>query len=158
MVSSNRIKQIIDQDVTVSASYSRNTVDEDTVSQISSPNVSSLNGSSGVLMEESFTINLGAQLKTMHNVRLAVTDMLGFCHYYDERLVFRNIQYDAKLFSNSSLVVCLFGIVIQFETFLRANLEQHECPNNINGPNDWQSCSDIFVDARGLGSINKVDK
>ena len=84
---SNLIKQIIDENVTVSGSYSRNFTggNEDTISQISSPNISSLNGSSGILMEESFTINLGAQLKTMHNVRLVVTDMLGFCHYFDER-------------------------------------------------------------------------
>ena len=40
----------------------------------------SLNGSiSSRLMEESFTVNLGAQLKTMHNVRLVVMDKLGVC-------------------------------------------------------------------------------
>ena len=83
---SNRVKQIIDENVTIIGLHSRNAKsgDEDSVSQLSS-NMGSQNGSSGILMEESFTINLGAQLKTMHNVRLVVTDMLGFCHYFDER-------------------------------------------------------------------------
>jgi len=42
---------------------------------------SSANGDSAVLMEESFKVNLGAQLKTMHNIRLLVSDILNFCRF-----------------------------------------------------------------------------
>ena len=38
-----------------------------------------------IQMEESFTVNLGNQLKTMHNLRLLVTDIFNFCRYADIR-------------------------------------------------------------------------
>lgn len=42
-------------------------------------------------LEESFTIHLGAQLKTMHNLRLLRADMLDFCKYK------RNLRSGVKL-------------------------------------------------------------
>lgn len=35
-------------------------------------------------LEESFTINLGAQMKTMHNIRLVAAPALHFCRHSNQ--------------------------------------------------------------------------
>lgn len=44
-------------------------------------------------MEESFTINLGAQLKTTHNLRLISMDILSLCRMRSRFIYYLNLQY-----------------------------------------------------------------
>uniref|UniRef100_A0A8C3MDN8 Uncharacterized protein n=1 Tax=Geospiza parvula TaxID=87175 RepID=A0A8C3MDN8_GEOPR len=62
------------------------------------------------LLEESFTIHLGAQLKTMHNLRLLRADMLDFCkHKRNQRsgVKLHRLQTAMSLYSTS-----LCGLVL----------------------------------------------
>lgn len=60
-------------------------------------------------MEESFTINLGAQMKTMHNIRLIVAPILHFCQHSDQSgdVQAQRLQTVMSLYSNS-----LSGVVL----------------------------------------------
>ncbi|XP_077371709.1 ferry endosomal RAB5 effector complex subunit 3 isoform X2 [Festucalex cinctus] len=61
-------------------------------------------------MEESFTIHLGAQLKTMHNLRLVRADVLGFCEHRrhgSSGAKLRRLQTALSLYSSS-----LCGLVL----------------------------------------------
>ncbi|XP_030070401.1 ferry endosomal RAB5 effector complex subunit 3 [Microcaecilia unicolor] len=61
-------------------------------------------------LEESFTIHLGAQLKTMHNLRLLRADMLDFCkHQRNQRsgIKLHRLQTALSLYSSS-----LCGLVL----------------------------------------------
>ena len=51
-----------------------------------------------VLMEESYTINLGSQLKTTHNLRLISVDILKFC---SKNFTPQRLQTAMSLYSNS---------------------------------------------------------
>ncbi|XP_007577713.1 ferry endosomal RAB5 effector complex subunit 3 [Poecilia formosa] len=62
------------------------------------------------LLEESFTIHLGAQLKTMHNLRLVRTDVLDFCkhrRHSSSGAKLRRLQTALSLYSSS-----LCGLVL----------------------------------------------
>uniref|UniRef100_A0A672HNX7 CL004 protein n=1 Tax=Salarias fasciatus TaxID=181472 RepID=A0A672HNX7_SALFA len=61
-------------------------------------------------LEESFTIHLGAQLKTMHNLRLVRADVLDFCkhrHHGSSGAKLRRLQTALSLYSSS-----LCGLVL----------------------------------------------
>nr|XP_057943837.1 protein C12orf4 homolog [Doryrhamphus excisus]XP_057943838.1 protein C12orf4 homolog [Doryrhamphus excisus]XP_057943839.1 protein C12orf4 homolog [Doryrhamphus excisus]XP_057943840.1 protein C12orf4 homolog [Doryrhamphus excisus]XP_057943841.1 protein C12orf4 homolog [Doryrhamphus excisus]XP_057943842.1 protein C12orf4 homolog [Doryrhamphus excisus] len=61
-------------------------------------------------LEESFTIHLGAQLKTMHNLRLVRADVLDFCkhrHHGSGGAKLRRLQTALSLYSSS-----LCGLVL----------------------------------------------
>ncbi|XP_043943497.1 protein C12orf4 homolog isoform X2 [Protopterus annectens] len=61
-------------------------------------------------LEESFTIHLGAQLKTMHNLRLLRTDVLDFCkhkRHYRSGVKLHRLQTALSLYSTS-----LCGLVL----------------------------------------------
>nr|XP_033807924.1 protein C12orf4 homolog isoform X2 [Geotrypetes seraphini] len=61
-------------------------------------------------LEESFTIHLGAQLKTMHNLRLLRADMLDFCKHQRNRhsgMKLHRLQTALSLYSSS-----LCGLVL----------------------------------------------
>ncbi|XP_062246342.1 protein C12orf4 homolog isoform X2 [Platichthys flesus] len=61
-------------------------------------------------LEESFTIHLGAQLKTMHNLRLVRADVLDFCkhrHHGSSGAKLRRLQAALSLYSSS-----LCGLVL----------------------------------------------
>ncbi|XP_041650603.1 protein C12orf4 homolog [Cheilinus undulatus] len=62
------------------------------------------------LLEESFTIHLGAQLKTMHNLRLVRADVLDFCkhrHHGSGGAKLRRLQTALSLYSST-----LCGLVL----------------------------------------------
>ncbi|MEQ2176143.1 hypothetical protein GOODEAATRI_025066, partial [Goodea atripinnis] len=62
------------------------------------------------LLEESFTIHLGAQLKTMHNLRLVRADVLDFCkhrRHSSSGAKLRRLQTALSLYSSS-----LCGLVL----------------------------------------------
>ncbi|CAK8691470.1 unnamed protein product [Clavelina lepadiformis] len=130
----NKMKQIIDETVSVMRSSNGNTLFNNEEAG-RSPNVSSTTGSTGTLMEESFTINLGAQLKTMHNIRLIVTDALNFCHYSDEgEMEAQRFQTAMSLYSSSlSALVILTdnrlgynsSIQKEFSTICHSSTEFH---------------------------------
>uniref|UniRef100_H2ZLT4 Uncharacterized protein n=1 Tax=Ciona savignyi TaxID=51511 RepID=H2ZLT4_CIOSA len=96
---------------------------------------SSVTVSCGILMEESFTINLGAQLKTMHNIRLVVADMLYFCRYSDDgEMEAQRFQTAMSLYSNSLSAIVLItdknlnecsGIEKEFRTVCESSTEFH---------------------------------
>ncbi|XP_078495034.1 FERRY endosomal RAB5 effector complex subunit 3 [Ciona intestinalis] len=95
----------------------------------------SVTASSGISMEESFTINLGAQLKTMHNIRLMVADMLYFCRYSDDgEMEAQRFQTAMSLYSNSLSAIILLsdknlkqcsGIEKDFRTVCESSTEFH---------------------------------
>uniref|UniRef100_A0A672STB8 Protein C12orf4 homolog n=1 Tax=Sinocyclocheilus grahami TaxID=75366 RepID=A0A672STB8_SINGR len=61
-------------------------------------------------LEESFTIHLGAQLKTMHNLRLVRSDVLDFCKHHrhsSSGVKLRRLQTALSLYSTS-----LCGLVL----------------------------------------------
>ncbi|KAG8565078.1 hypothetical protein GDO81_012701 [Engystomops pustulosus] len=61
-------------------------------------------------LEESFTIHLGAQLKTMHNLRLLRADMLDFCRHkrnHRSGVKLHRLQTALSLYSTS-----LCGLVL----------------------------------------------
>lgn len=60
-------------------------------------------------LEESFTINLGAQMKTMHNIRLVAAPILHFCRHSNQSgdLQAQRLQTILSLYSNS-----LSGLVL----------------------------------------------
>ncbi|KAI2804770.1 hypothetical protein BLOT_003758 [Blomia tropicalis] len=55
-------------------------------------------------MEESYTINLGSQLKTTHNLRLISVDILNFCN---NRCTPHRLQTAMSLYSNSLTAIVL---------------------------------------------------
>lgn len=62
----------------------------------------------GPVMQESFTIHLGSQMKQMHNIRLLCTDVLDFCQLRRDNpgQVILNISFD--LFK---LIIMLKGMM-----------------------------------------------
>lgn len=97
----------------------------------------SSNGSNS-RMEESFTINLGAQLKTTHNLRLISMDIMDFCsmkHSNDfSQYTPQRIQTSMSLYSNSLNALVLLvdnrinsysGIKLEFANTCSMSTEFH---------------------------------
>lgn len=79
------------------------------------------------MLEESYTINLGSQLKTTHNLRLISADILKFC---DNICTPQRLQTAMSLYSNSlSAVVLLVDnsskIKSEFEKLVMGSSENH---------------------------------
>ncbi|XP_062346945.1 protein C12orf4 homolog isoform X2 [Cinclus cinclus] len=85
------------------------------------------------LLEESFTIHLGAQLKTMHNLRLLRADMLDFCkHKRNHRsgVKLHRLQTAMSLYSTS-----LCGLVLLVDNRI-SSYSGIKRENRINGNED----------------------
>nr|CAB3236034.1 uncharacterized protein C12orf4 homolog [Phallusia mammillata] len=134
------VKQVLDTSLT-KPSY----IPDDSlfVSSINSANDSgqkstptpSTTTSNSIVMEESFTVNLGAQLKTMHNIRLLVTDVLNFCRYSgEEEMEAQRFQTAMSLYSSALSAVVLLsdkrigrctGIEQEFASICNSSPELH---------------------------------
>ncbi|NP_001333082.1 ferry endosomal RAB5 effector complex subunit 3 isoform b [Homo sapiens] len=85
-------------------------------------------------LEESFTIHLGAQLKTMHNLRLLRADMLDFCkHKRNHRsgVKLHRLQTALSLYSTS-----LCGLVLLVDNRINSYSGIKRDSGNQNGGND----------------------
>ncbi|XP_044770892.1 protein C12orf4 homolog isoform X2 [Neomonachus schauinslandi] len=85
-------------------------------------------------LEESFTIHLGAQLKTMHNLRLLRADMLDFCkHKRNHRsgVKLHRLQTALSLYSTS-----LCGLVLLVDNRINSYSGIKRDSGNRNGGND----------------------
>ncbi|XP_078409525.1 ferry endosomal RAB5 effector complex subunit 3 isoform X3 [Cetorhinus maximus] len=87
------------------------------------------------LLEESFTIHLGAQLKTMHNLRLMRADVLDFCkHKRNQRsgVKLQRLQTALSLYSTS-----LCGLVLLVDNRINSYSGiKRELPNGNGGNED----------------------
>ncbi|XP_021563532.1 protein C12orf4 homolog isoform X2 [Carlito syrichta] len=85
-------------------------------------------------LEESFTIHLGAQLKTMHNLRLLRADMLDFCkHKRNHRsgVKLHRLQTALSLYSTS-----LCGLVLLVDNRINSYSGIKRDSGNPNGGSD----------------------
>ncbi|XP_072622285.1 ferry endosomal RAB5 effector complex subunit 3 isoform X3 [Vulpes vulpes] len=85
-------------------------------------------------LEESFTIHLGAQLKTMHNLRLLRADMLDFCkHKRNHRsgVKLHRLQTALSLYSTS-----LCGLVLLVDNRINSYSGIKRDSGNRNGGSD----------------------
>ncbi|KAL2776996.1 protein C12orf4 isoform b [Daubentonia madagascariensis] len=85
-------------------------------------------------LEESFTIHLGAQLKTMHNLRLLRADMLDFCkHKRNHRsgVKLHRLQTALSLYSTS-----LCGLVLLVDNRINSYSGIKRDSGNQNGGSD----------------------
>ncbi|KAM5252879.1 ferry endosomal RAB5 effector complex subunit 3 isoform 2-T4 [Hipposideros larvatus] len=85
-------------------------------------------------LEESFTIHLGAQLKTMHNLRLLRADMLDFCkHKRNHRsgVKLHRLQTALSLYSTS-----LCGLVLLVDNRINSYSGIKRDSGNQNGESD----------------------
>ncbi|XP_008585306.1 PREDICTED: uncharacterized protein C12orf4 homolog [Galeopterus variegatus] len=85
-------------------------------------------------LEESFTIHLGAQLKTMHNLRLLRADMLDFCkHKRNHRsgVKLHRLQTALSLYSTS-----LCGLVLLVDNRINSYSGIKRDTGNQNGESD----------------------
>lgn len=83
------------------------------------------------IMEESFTINLGSQLKTTHNLRLLAIDTLYLCDFQRYHLHQARIQTAMSLYSkNLSAIVML--VDNQFKSYYGTQYEFSQMCNRLN--------------------------
>ncbi|XP_065743718.1 ferry endosomal RAB5 effector complex subunit 3 isoform X1 [Phocoena phocoena] len=85
-------------------------------------------------LEESFTIHLGAQLKTMHNLRLLRADMLDFCKHkrsHRSGVKLHRLQTALSLYSTS-----LCGLVLLVDNRINSYSGIKRDSGNRNGGSD----------------------
>ncbi|XP_054155101.1 protein C12orf4 homolog [Oppia nitens] len=95
---------------------------------------SNTSNESHIQMEESFTINLGSQLKTTHNLRLISMDILDLCRIKFSQNSPQRIQTAMSLYSNSLSALVLLvdnrinsysGIKLEFDKICSKSTEFH---------------------------------
>ncbi|XP_021103730.1 protein C12orf4 homolog isoform X4 [Heterocephalus glaber] len=94
-------------------------------------------------LEESFTIHLGAQLKTMHNLRLLRADMLDFCKHkrnLHSGVKLHRLQTALSLYSTS-----LCGLVLLVDNRINSYSGIKRDSGNQNGASDEKSAERNYL-------------